>query len=134
MGLMPVRGNKPAASAGPVLVVSGEDRGGRWGGTGDARRARPVARAEREAVELGRSPVAPGADIDGKSYYVKLAIREVEDGGIRNKFYDHELTEISEEAGKQGTVHLEKATGHPPATSSLDFIKHHGWRKFNKAV
>ncbi|MER2529165.1 MAG: LPD38 domain-containing protein, partial [Candidatus Competibacter denitrificans] len=64
------------------------------------------------------------ANLDGKTYYVKLAVREIEDGGIRRKFYDHDLSEVSEVARKQGTAHL-TAAGNPTATTSLQEIIGH---------
>ncbi len=63
------------------------------------------------------------AEIDGKPYYAKLAVREVEDSGIKRRFYDHELSEVSEAAGESGTFRT--AAGHPPATTSLKSIIDH---------
>lgn len=82
---------------------------------------------------LGYRYYVAKAQLDGKPYYVKLAVREIEDGGIRRKFYDHELSEVSEAAGESGTAHL-AAAGNPPATASLDHIVHHGWQKFQGDV
>ncbi len=68
--------------------------------------------------------------IDGKEYYVKLVVREIQEGkGAKKKFYDHELSEVHEVAGLTNPAHP-KATDGSPATTSLDFIRHQGWRKF----
>ncbi|MBL8247275.1 MAG: hypothetical protein JNK95_02770, partial [Candidatus Competibacter sp.] len=98
-------------------------------------RSAPDEKTEKRRSKnvLGYRYYVAKAKLDGKPYYVKLAVREIEDGGIRRKFYDHELSEVSEAAGESGTAHL-AAAGNPPATASLDHIVHHGWQKFNGEV
>ncbi len=83
---------------------------------------------------LGYRYYVAKAEIDGKQYYVKLAVREIEDGGIRRKFYDHGLSEISEATREQGTAHFNEAAGNPTAIASPTDIRHHGWHKFNGAA
>ena len=69
--------------------------------------------------------VAP-VKIDGKIYYAKLVVRELTDG---HKFYDHELSEVSEGAGQHGAAST--TLGAQPSPPTLDHIVHHGWEKFN---
>ncbi|MFZ1829070.1 MAG: hypothetical protein WAW42_09940 [Candidatus Competibacteraceae bacterium] len=64
-------------------------------------------------------------EIDGKTYYAKLAVRELTNG---HKFYDHDLSEVSEGAGQQGA--MSTTVGIPPSPPSLNHIVHHGWQKF----
>jgi len=94
--------------------------------------AAPDAKAEQRKTPniLGYRYYVAKAKLDGKSYYVKLAVREIEDSGIKRKFYDHDLSEVSEAIREQGTARL-TAAGNPTAMTSLDHIVHHGWKKFN---
>ena len=94
--------------------------------------AAPDAKADQRKTPniLGYRYYVAKAKLDGKSYYVKLAVREIEDGGIKRKFYDHDLSEVSEVIREQGTAHL-AAAGNPTAMTSLDHIVRHGWQKFN---
>ncbi len=95
--------------------------------------AAPDAKTEQRKTPniLGYRYYVAKAKLGEKAYYVKLAVREVEDRGVKRKFYDHDLSEVSEVTREQGTAHL-AAAGNPTAMTSLDHIVHQGWQKFNE--